>query len=273
MKITQTNNLNILNYNKDKNTISDCEINQLSQNNRINSNQSNFRLDSKLELKNSRIDSNNFDDLISSNKFKSSQSSKLSQNKPEKENIILDKFSNFYDNRLNDDYKNNLKNIKSNPKNSSNKEKNKTTLMKDFSISLKSSNNSSLSNNSRSFSPSLNNLKNENKNKTEKNKIFEVSPKSTCIKTETKLSKLEIIKNERNKIYSKNELAQLNNFMGIGSNLIKFENNTNNRLDYFVFRKLTNPILNIDYDNLEKKKFIHTLFITKERFVNISYDV
>lgn len=88
---------------------------------------------------------------------------------------------------------------------------------------------------------------------------------------ELKINKIQPIKFERNEIYKRNEISQLNIFMG---SIIKNKIEINSqKIDYFLFHKLTNPIINMDYDSIKKMKFSHTLDITGERFVNVSYEV
>lgn len=96
---------------------------------------------------------------------------------------------------------------------------------------------------------------------------------NTSHKNESRITKLEPIKIERNQIYSTNELNQINNFMGIPSSKNKIEIGCQ-RVDFFFFYKLTAPMTNIEYDDFQKYKFIHTLNINPhERCVNISYEV
>jgi len=120
------------------------------------------------------------------------------------------------------------------------------------------------------------NKKNSNKlnnNKGDKSKNNSKSPHENKIglQNEYKVKKIYPIKIERNDLYSEFEISQLKIFMG---NPIKnkFELNSQ-KLEYFYFHKSTQPIINIDFDNFKKHKFDHTLNISNEKFVNISYEV
>jgi len=89
--------------------------------------------------------------------------------------------------------------------------------------------------------------------------------------TERKLYKLNPIKIERSEIYSPREIDQLNLFMGCNIKN-KLEINRQ-KIDYYIFHKLTNTIRNIQFDKYQKMKYINNLNIINERFVNISYEV
>lgn len=89
--------------------------------------------------------------------------------------------------------------------------------------------------------------------------------------SERKIKKIQPIKIERKDIYTSSELDQLNMLMGF-PNKNKMEIN-NQKIEYFFFHKLTNPIKNIEFEQFQKSKYINNLNIINERFVNISYEV
>ncbi len=82
-------------------------------------------------------------------------------------------------------------------------------------------------------------------------------------KSEKKLYKINCIKIERNELYSDREINQLNLFMGktIKTNLEV----DGQKIDFFFLHKLTNPIRNIEFDEIDKMRYINNLNIVKER--------
>lgn len=259
MEITQANNINIINTKK---------------------NESYMERERLVPKKISVYEKELMDELITPNKLQTSNHSDVNSlrnhhNQIRKNNNSKNSFTylNHVESRANNECGDKITN-----KNQNNYKQVKD--LKEYKLSLKDKQNVNSSFNSEkpinvsNYKESTNFFSNEShKNLTNShfNKLNNPLKSKVTNQTERKSYKINPIKIERNELYSDIEINQLNLFMG---NPIKNKLEVNGqKIDFFFFHKLTNPTRNIEFDTIQKIKYINNLNIINERFVNISYEV